>query len=73
MVLAVLLFVLGKFLTNYRINPPSENNIVLTVLKCVFVSYEMSFFKSPFFKIFLFCSTPSRGNSAVVQRRRAIG
>ena len=49
MVLAVLLFVLGKFLTNYRINPPSENNIVLTVLKCVFVSvFQMTLFESFF-------------------------
>lgn len=39
MVFAVLLFVLGKFLTNYKINPPQDDNIVFTVLKCVFVSF----------------------------------
>jgi len=58
MIVALLLFLLGKFLTNYRIVPPSNNNIVVQVVKCVFVSQTLidsTKFKLNKFNLFIDC------------------
>lgn len=39
MVVALLLFVLGYFVTKYNIVPPGKENILLTVVKCTSVSF----------------------------------
>lgn len=38
MVVALALFILGKFLTKYKLVPPAKDNIVVRVVSCVFVS-----------------------------------
>jgi solute carrier family 15 oligopeptide transporter 1 len=39
MIVALGLFLLGRVLTNYKMTPPSKENIVVQVVSCVFVSY----------------------------------
>lgn len=39
MVLAVAFFIVGKFVTNYRITPPQKDNVVVVVVKCIFVCF----------------------------------
>ncbi|KAI2804751.1 hypothetical protein BLOT_003739 [Blomia tropicalis] len=46
MVLAVAFFIVGKFVTNYRITPPQKDNVVVVVVKCIFHALTVKMFKS---------------------------
>lgn len=59
MVVALILFILGKFITGYTINPPEKNNIVFRVFSCIgvsfflfriynFLSFQISFYSEHF-------------------------
>lgn len=62
MVLAVVLFIIGKFLTHYKINPPQGDNIIFTVLKCVFVSFGYFYFWIPTYFFSLNTARPVEEN-----------
>ncbi len=38
MLVAIALFITGRYVTHYRINPPKKGNVVVTFICCVFVS-----------------------------------
>ncbi|KAH9501884.1 solute carrier family 15 member 2 isoform X2 [Dermatophagoides farinae] len=46
MVVALILFILGKFITGYTINPPEKNNIVFRVFSCIGRAFYRRFFSS---------------------------
>ncbi|CAG2113595.1 unnamed protein product, partial [Medioppia subpectinata] len=45
MIVALVLFVSGRYLTTYVINPPQKESILLKVVKCVFTSLGRKWFK----------------------------
>ncbi|XP_054167957.1 solute carrier family 15 member 1-like [Oppia nitens] len=45
MIVALILFVLGKFITDYVMVPPKKDSVVVQVVQCVFISLSRKWFK----------------------------
>lgn len=72
MVVAVALFILGRFVTRYQINPPQKDNVIVMVCCCVGVRWPVGHDFSKITALFG-CSAPCRKNSGPVVRRGSTG